>query len=246
MKCFMKASLQSYCQKTAVSMWSAVPTERYIPFGAVPEGMRLCIRAQGRQQVAVGTADRREFSGEARKTGEFGNSNLWFPNSCQDARQQAEPPPARVGSADRKSARNLADLKTLAASVYGGQRSSIGYAAAGGAGHCPVGVWGSAKRSGASPSRGGQRPPLSFPGKPGKPKNSGTRTYGSRIRVRMCGSQWVQAQSACRSTVSRPTQIVAPGTNSEGARSGLRRSSRPSLMRNLCATAANVSPGVRV
>ena len=38
----------------------------------------------------------------------------------------------RVGSADRQSARNLVDSKTLAAPIYGGQWSSIEPAAAGG------------------------------------------------------------------------------------------------------------------
>ena len=38
---------------------------------------------------------------------------------------------ARVGSADPQSAGKPADSKTLAASIYGGQRSSIGCAAAG-------------------------------------------------------------------------------------------------------------------
>ncbi len=54
------------------------------------------------------------------------------------AQSEAEPPPAsprRTVSA-RQSARNLADSKTLAAPIYGGQRSSIGYAAASGSRHC--------------------------------------------------------------------------------------------------------------
>ena len=40
-----------------------------------------------RQQVRAGSASRQrrhEFSGEFRKTAEFGNSNLWFPNSSPE------------------------------------------------------------------------------------------------------------------------------------------------------------------
>ena len=57
-----------------------------------------------------------------------------------------------------------------------------------------VGVWGSAKRSGASPSqpRVGSAD-RSFPGASGKPENSGTPIYGSRIRVRIGGSKWQSA-----------------------------------------------------
>ena len=33
--------------------------------------------------------------GRALPGAEFGNSNLWFPNSCQNRRQQVEPGPAR-------------------------------------------------------------------------------------------------------------------------------------------------------
>ena len=40
---------------------------------------------------------RQAFSGETRKTGEIGNSNLWFPISCSDRRQQVA-----VGPADRR------------------------------------------------------------------------------------------------------------------------------------------------
>ena len=127
-------------------------TERNIqihPLRSRSEGDAFMYSPQGRQ-------GRQMFSGEARKTGEFGNSNLWFPKSCQNRRQQVS-----VGTADRREHR-------------------------------------------------------------------------------------LQAQSADRSMVSRPTQMVAPGTNSEGARSGFRRRSRPSLMRNFCVTVANDSPGVRV
>ena len=35
------------------------------------------------QPARVGSADR-SFSGKSRKTGEFGNFNLWFPNSSID------------------------------------------------------------------------------------------------------------------------------------------------------------------
>ena len=37
----------------------------------------------------------------------------------------------------------------------------------------------------------------SFPGKPGKPENSGSPIYASRIRVSSGGSKWVQALPAC-------------------------------------------------
>ena len=35
---------------------------------------------------------------------------------------------------------------------------------------------------------------MSFPGNPGKPENSGSPIYASRIRVRTRGSKWQSAQ----------------------------------------------------
>ena len=163
------------------------------------------------------------------------------------------PQPAGAAAPTLNPQAGLVDSQTLAASIYGGQWSSIECAAASGSRPCrpaapprnpqgilrirrnqplqfmavdfvariggskcvqapltdsgqtSVGVWGSAKRSGASPSRGGQR-------RPGKPKNSGTQIYGSRIRVRPGGSRWQSALPTGsrwnRALPGRPTKIT--------------------------------------
>ena len=78
---------------------------------------------------------------------EFGNSNLWFPNSCgprgsnrlsalPTGSQWVQARPTRLSLPESAAPtinpqESLADSQTLAASIYGGQWSSIGYAAAG-------------------------------------------------------------------------------------------------------------------
>ena len=49
------------------------------------------------------------------KTGDFGNSNLWFPKSCWNRRSQVA-----VGTADLQSAGKPAETKKPAAPIYGG------------------------------------------------------------------------------------------------------------------------------
>ena len=81
------------------------------------------------------------------------------------------------------------DSKKSAASICGGRRSSMESAAASGCRHCRPAAgklrWGLGEReANAEPppdGRGGEAD-MSFPGIPGKPQNSGSPIYASRIR----------------------------------------------------------------
>ena len=66
---------------------------------------------------------------------EFGNFNLWFPNSSIEPAVASGTGHCPAAAPGHQSAGNPADSETLAALIYGGQWSSIGYAAAGGAGN---------------------------------------------------------------------------------------------------------------
>ena len=133
---------------------------------------------------------RHEFFGESRKTEEFGNSNLWFPNSCSIRRQQVA-----VGTADRRQQVGADSACRVVYLVTSCGALSCAFAKTK---HPEALIYGRRMRL-AGASRGlrtrfAEAMPIEISQRiSGRSQNSGTPIYGSRIRVLSGGSKWLSA-----------------------------------------------------
>ncbi len=222
---------------------------------------------------------RHEFFGESRKTAEFGNSNVWFPNSSIEPaaasgtghcpvgvwgsakRQRSLPQSARVGNADQQSARDSCGFEEFGNSNLwfpnscsirrqqvavgpADRRQQVGADSACrvvylvtscGALSCAFAktkhpealIYGRRMRL-AGASRGlrtrfAEAMPIEISQRiSGRSQNSGTPIYGSRIRVLSGGSKWLSALPTRGSNrpSALPTSVLLgnrPGRGSRGA-----------------------------
>ena len=114
---------------------SALPTGGSNRMQAQPAGSRW-------NRALPGGGARPSIRRESCGFGDLGRFNLWRPMVVERIRGSRWNRALPGGGAASQSAGNPADSKTLAALIYGGQRSSIGCAVASGTGHCPAAAGG--------------------------------------------------------------------------------------------------------